>query len=196
MPRKFHDWKIVQAYYDEGHDFVECALRYGLTRSAWNKAVKRDALRVSRSRCDDRRRRHDWAKVQAYYDQGHTYREAAAHFGFCSAAWYKAIQRGEIKTRPPGKPIQVLLVTGKSRYNIKHRLLRAGLLENRCHECGLVEWRGKVLMAHIDHINGIKSDHRLENLRMLCPNCHSQTETYGGRNARRGRPLQEPMPVL
>ena len=52
------------------------------------------------------------------------------------------------------------------------------------------------LHAHIDHINGIKNDNRLENLRMLCPNCHSQTNTYGGRNLRRLRSLhdrQEPM---
>jgi 5-methylcytosine-specific restriction endonuclease McrA len=47
----------------------------------------------------------------------------------------------------------------------------------------------------IDHINGIGNDHRLENLRMLCPNCHSQTATYGGRNLRRRR-LQEEAPVL
>lgn len=45
---------------------------------------------------------------------------------------------------------------------------------------------------HIDHINGIGNDHRLENLHMLCPNCHSQTETYAGRNAKRRRRLQDP----
>jgi hypothetical protein len=145
---------------------------------------------VTRSTFDVGRRRYDWAELQGYYDQGHTYRETAAHFGFSSAAWFKAIQRGEVKSRPLGKPLQKLLLTGKSRYNIKHRLLRAGLLENRCEECGVAEWRGKALMAHIDHVNGIKDDHRLENLRMLCPNCHSQTETYGGRNARLRR-LQE-----
>jgi 5-methylcytosine-specific restriction endonuclease McrA len=43
---------------------------------------------------------------------------------------------------------------------------------------------------HLDHINGVRDDHRLENLRMLCPNCHSQTPTYGGRNAKR-HSLQE-----
>ena len=43
----------------------------------------------------------------------------------------------------------------------------------------------------LDHINGVKNDNRLENLRMLCPNCHSQTQTYGGRNLKR-RALQEP----
>ena len=43
------------------------------------------------------------------------------------------------------------------------------------------------LVLELDHINGVGDDHRLENLRLLCPNCHSQTETYCGRNIRIGR---------
>jgi 5-methylcytosine-specific restriction endonuclease McrA len=67
------------------------------------------------------------------------------------------------------------------------RSLEAGLLQNRCQECGLSEWRGKRLSIQINHINGIKNDNRLENLRMLCPNCHSQTETFASRNRRKLR---------
>lgn len=134
--------------------------------------------------------RVDWAQIQAYYDEGHTYRECRTRFGFCPLAWHKARQRGEIRSRPPAMPIDELLVGARGRTHVKKRLLHAGLLENRCQECGLSEWRGKPLSVHIDHINGIPNDHRLENLRMLCPNCHSQTHTYGGRNVRR-KALQE-----
>jgi hypothetical protein len=49
---------------------------------------------------------------------------------------------------------------------------------------------------HIDHINGVRDDHRLENLRMLRPNCHSQTPTYGGKNNKRQRGLHEPPNVM
>jgi 5-methylcytosine-specific restriction endonuclease McrA len=189
--RKFYDWKAVQAFHDEGHGFVDSARHFGFTYAAWAKAIKRGALQLVPSRFDDRRRRYDWTEIQTYYDSGASYRECRAKFGFHAAAWGKAVRRGEIKTRRFGMPLEQLLRSGKSRYNIKHRLIRAGLLENRCQECGLSEWRGKPLMAHIDHINGVKNDHRLENLRMLCPNCHSQTETYSGHNARRRRCLQE-----
>lgn len=44
------------------------------------------------------------------------------------------------------------------------------------------EWNGNKISLHLDHINGISGDHRLENLRFLCPNCHSQTKNYTGRN--------------
>ncbi|MGC9992491.1 MAG: HNH endonuclease [Candidatus Cybelea sp.] len=75
------------------------------------------------------------------------------------------------------------------------RLVRAGLLGSTCHSCGLKDWHGRPLSLHLDHINGVRNDNRLENLRMLCPNCHSQTPTYGGRNTRLRR-LQEPAGVV
>jgi 5-methylcytosine-specific restriction endonuclease McrA len=50
-----------------------------------------------------------------------------------------------------------------------------------CAICGISDWCGTPLVLHLDHINGIHNDHRRENLRLLCPNCHSQTDTYCNR---------------
>ena len=65
---------------------------------------------------------------------------------------------------------------------IKKKLLREGMLKNACKICGISEWMGRSIVCELDHINGNRRDHSLENLRMLCPNCHSQTSTYCGRN--------------
>lgn len=62
-------------------------------------------------------------------------------------------------------------------------LVRYNILEYKCAICGNKgEWNGSALTLQIDHINGIRNDHRKENLRWLCPNCHSQTDTFTGRN--------------
>lgn len=69
---------------------------------------------------------------------------------------------------------------------IKKRLRKEGLLGNVCAECGLgPEWNGRELTLVLDHINGIRDDHRLGNLRTLCPNCNSQQSTFAGRNKAR-----------
>ena len=65
---------------------------------------------------------------------------------------------------------------------IRKPLLEFGLKENKCEICGISEWNGNPLTCQLHHINGNRTDNRLENLQMLCPNCHSQTENYMNKN--------------
>lgn len=136
---------------------------------------------------DDRcNRRYDWADVQAHYDEGHTVRECAAKFGFSTASWFDAANRGDVTPRPQAMPLDELLIEGpRSRRNIKLRLIAEGLKEDLCEECGISEWRDEPLSLELHHRNGEKHDNRLENLALLCPNCHSQTHTWGGKNVSR-----------
>ena len=64
---------------------------------------------------------------------------------------------------------------------LKKRLLKAGIKKNKCEICGIESWNGSILRMQLDHIDGNSHNHKLENLRMICPNCHSQTETYCGK---------------
>lgn len=91
--------------------------------------------------------------------------------------------------RPPKikSPIEQFLVTNSTycRTSLKKRLLAEGLLLNKCYVCSLSDvWQGKKLSLQIDHINGISNDNRIENLRIICPNCHSQTDTFSGKHNR------------
>lgn len=71
---------------------------------------------------------------------------------------------------------------------IKRRIIRDKLLPYRCSKCECQAiWNNEPLTMVLDHINGIPNDHRIENLRFLCPNCNSQTPTFAGRNTKRVR---------
>jgi hypothetical protein len=96
--------------------------------------------------------------------------------------------RGTNKNRPKGGkklPINELLSKNSkhSRSNLKKRLLKENIITNMCNQCGLTNlWNNKPLSLQLDHINGNGTDNRLNNLRLLCPNCHSQTNTFAGKN--------------
>jgi hypothetical protein len=68
-----------------------------------------------------------------------------------------------------------------NRFRLKDILLKNGI-EYKCSECEISEWNNKKLSLHLDLINGINNDNRIDNLRFLCPNCHSLTDTYCGKN--------------
>ena len=65
---------------------------------------------------------------------------------------------------------------------LRIRLLEEKVFEHKCYSCNLTEWLNKPIPLELEHINGKSSDHRLENLTLLCPNCHSFTDTYRGKN--------------
>ena len=86
--------------------------------------------------------------------------------------------------------LEKILVDGSSyqSFKLKNRLLKVGLLEKRCYMEGCTitdSWNNKLINLRLDHINGKNDDNRLENLRLLCPNCDSQLETFCGRNKRK-----------
>jgi Homeodomain-like domain-containing protein/HNH endonuclease len=134
-------------------------------------------------------RRYDWAEVQRYYDLGHTISECERQFGFARATFMDAAKRGDLVTRPHRAPIETYLVSGRrtNRTHLKQRLLAEGLKENRCERCGIESWLGEPLSMALHHVNGDGRDNRLENLALLCPNCHAQTPNFSGRNRKVGR---------
>lgn len=76
----------------------------------------------------------------------------------------------------------------------RFRILNSGLLGSSCAKCNLKnEWMGEPIKLQIDHINGDSFDHRLSNLRLLCPNCHSQTQTFCGRNRKKITKVKKPI---
>ncbi len=67
-------------------------------------------------------------------------------------------------------------------YKLKNRLLKEGIFIHKCAICGIDSWNNKQLNLELDHIDGNRINHALTNLRLLCPNCHAQTDTYRSKN--------------
>jgi hypothetical protein len=97
---------------------------------------------------------------------------------------------GDHRPPVPAAPLEEVLVIGTLRKtsNLRRRLLNEGLKEARCELCGLDSWKGGPIPLELDHINGVRDDNRLSNLRIVCPNCHALTATYRGRNVGAAQP--------
>ena len=97
----------------------------------------------------------------------------------------KKIHRASLlgKTRKPALEDVLVRDSTYRRSSLKRRLLSEGIITERCAKCGLgPKWQGMPLVLVLDHVNGVSNDNRLSNLRLLCPNCNSQTKTFAGRN--------------
>ena len=69
-----------------------------------------------------------------------------------------------------------------SSFKLKNKLFKSNIKEKKCESCGLTEWMGKPINLQLHHINGDNTDNRIENLQILCPNCHSYTDNFSGKN--------------
>ena len=164
-----------------GLTFVEVAAALGVSKPTISYHARQLGIRP----LSEFSRRYDWSEVQRYYDAGHSITECQLYFGFARKTFVDAAKRGEITTRPRAMPIEALLSAPRTRTHLKKRLITAGLKVNRCEACGLTEWLGRPLSMALHHVNGDGRDNRLENLQLLCPNCHSQTDNFSGRGRRR-----------
>jgi hypothetical protein len=99
-----------------------------------------------------------------------------------------AASREALLRRVMKRPIEEILVPNSTycRSNLKARLYDEGLKQPVCELCGQGEaWRGKIMGLILDHVNGVRNDNRIENLRIVCPNCAATLDTHCGKNVRR-----------
>lgn len=93
-------------------------------------------------------------------------------------------------------PLKFYLDNSKpiSSWKLKNKLIKAGIKKNKCEICGISEWNHKPIACQLHHKNGNNKDNRLENLQILCPNCHSQTDSYAGKSLRVTEPKKKLSP--
>lgn len=82
------------------------------------------------------------------------------------------------------RPLREICVYGKTEntHRLRQRLLKEGLKDKKCEKCTLEDWLGEPISLELHHVDGDRRNNKLENLKLLCPNCHAQTGNYRGKN--------------
>lgn len=99
--------------------------------------------------------------------------------------WNQGKRYRPVKEARPLSEVLVEHSTWINTNNLRKRLLKEGVKEYKCECCGNTEWMGEPIALELHHVNGVKDDLRIENLQILCPNCHAFTDNYRGKNMNR-----------
>jgi Zn finger protein HypA/HybF involved in hydrogenase expression len=89
-----------------------------------------------------------------------------------------------LKFKPnPAKDLKDIMVKNSTyqSYKLLHRMIKEGIKVWKCEKCGNTEWNGNPIPLELHHIDGDNTNHTLENLQILCPNCHAQTDNFRGK---------------
>lgn len=176
------NWESIQQDHDSGIVIEELCQKYGINRN-WFTQAKREGRFVGRRRKNYERAasNFNWEDIQRYYDETHDPRKCCRHFGCTWLTFCFAVKTNKIKIIKRSLSPQDLdkrkLVAGTV---AKHVLVKHGL-PYVCARCGINHWNDQLLVLQIHHKNGNRFDHRKDNVILLCPNCHSQTDNFGGK---------------
>ena len=174
----------VKRLHDCGHGTADIARILGVTKPTVSYHKRK--LGILSDGCGPA---VDWAAIRADVEAGVTRSQILKKYGVGSSRYTHALQEGLLPSRAPGTRVDTRWLIANSpisRRSVKRFIIQNALLPYTCALCPQgPTWQGKPLVLVLDHINGVNNDHRLENLRFLCPNCNSQTETFAGRNCRK-----------
>lgn len=100
---------------------------------------------------------------------------------FTGRAWNQGKKYRIIK---PARKLEDILTTNSNyqSYKLSKRLINAGIKQHQCENCKLTHWLDQLIKLELHHINGDRTDNRIENIQLLCPNCHAYTDNYRGKN--------------
>ena len=172
-------WTIPSPYYLGAFRLVSTPSQYAMKLRKYTLEELKDALATSISY----RQILDKLGVTPAGGNYETLRKAIAHFNLDTShlkgqGWNKGKKVG------PKRPIEDYLSNKYSctSHRLRQRLLKENFFEPKCYNCEKTEWLGSPIPLELEHIDGNHQNNTLNNLTLLCPNCHALTSTYRGKN--------------
>jgi orotate phosphoribosyltransferase-like protein len=176
----------VLKLHDKGFTTSEIAVKLGVTRPTISYHKKQlgvaNLMKI---------RKDVWTQVQEDLDKGVTYAEISHKYAISKSGISHAVTRGAIeRTKRLQSELSVddycsshmgNAARSSFRRNVRVKMIKAERWKEQCTECGLTEWMGKSIPLQVDHKDGNPKNNNINNLRLLCCNCHYQTDTWGNK---------------